>query len=144
MSAPSLFASFVGAVRFFTRLRIPGAVGQDAVALERAIGFFPAAGLLVGGVAALAFASSVLVLPKTLAVALAIGVAIVFTGAIHEDGWNDTVDGFGSSVDRAEILAIMRDSQLRSSAFICSISLRLNRRWVALMLQPSPARHSPV
>ena len=34
--------------------------------------------------------------------------------------------------------------QLRSSAFICSISLRLNRRWVALMLQPSPARHSPV
>ena len=127
MSAPSLFASFVGAVRFFTRLRIPGAVGQDAVALERAIGFFPAAGLLVGGVAALAFAASVLVVPKTLAVALAIGVAIVFTGAIHEDGWNDTVDGFGSSVDRAEILAIMRDSQVRAVGAAGLIALLVSR-----------------
>ena len=72
MSAPSLFASFVGALRFFTRLRIPGTLGQDGVALERAIGFFPATGLLVGGVAALAFVASVLVVPKTLAVALAV------------------------------------------------------------------------
>ena len=71
MSAPSLFASFVGALRFFTRLRIPGTLGQDGVALERAIGFFPATGLLVGGVAALAFVASALVVPKTLAVALA-------------------------------------------------------------------------
>jgi hypothetical protein len=103
MSAPSLFASFVGALRFFTRLRIPGTLGQDGVALERAIGFFPATGLLVGGVAALAFVASVLVVPKTLAVALAIAVGIVFTGAIHEDGWNDTVDGFGSSVDLGQL-----------------------------------------
>ena len=127
MSAPSLFASFVGALRFFTRLRIPGTLGQDGVALERAIGFFPATGLLVGGVAALAFVASVLVVPKTLAVALAIAVAIVFTGAIHEDGWNDTVDGFGSSVDRAEILAIMRDSQVRAVGASALIALLISR-----------------
>lgn len=127
MSAPSLFASFVGALRFFTRLRIPGTLGQDGVALERAIGFFPATGLLVGGVAALAFVASVLVVPKTLAVALAIAVAIVFTGAIHEDGWNDTVDGFGSSVDRAEILAIMRDSQVRAVGAAGLIALLVSR-----------------
>ena len=49
---------------------------------------------------------------------------------------------FGAN--RARHLLVSTSIQLRSSAFICSISLRLNRRWVALMLQPSPARHSPV
>lgn len=127
MSAPPLFASFVGALRFFTRLRIPGTFGQDSLALERAIGFFPATGLIVGGFAALAFAASVLVLPKTLAVVLAIGLAIVLTGAIHEDGWNDTVDGFGSSLDKQEILAIMRDSQVRAVGASALIALLVSR-----------------
>ena len=127
MSARSAFASFIGAIRFFTRLRIPGTLGQDSLALERAIGFFPATGLIVGGLAALAFAASILILPKTLAVALAIGVAIVLTGAIHEDGWNDTVDGFGSSLDKPEILAIMRDSQVRSVGAVALIALIVSR-----------------
>ena len=127
MSAPSALASFVGAIRFFTRLRIPGSFGQDSLALERAIRFFPATGLIVGGAAALAFAAAGLVLPKTLAVALAIGVAIALTGALHEDGWNDTVDGFGSSLDRDEILAIMRDSQVRAVGVSALIALLISR-----------------
>lgn len=127
MSAPSLLASFAGALRFFTRLRIPGTFGQDSVALERAIGFFPATGIIVGGFAALAFAGAALVLPKTLAVAIAIAVAIAFTGAIHEDGWNDTVDGFGSSLDKTEILAIMRDSQARAVGAVALIAVLFSR-----------------
>ena len=127
MSAPSLLASFVGALRFFTRLRIPGTFGQDGLALERAIGFFPVTGLIVGGFAALAFVGAALVLPKTLAVAIAIAVAIAFTGAIHEDGWNDTVDGFGSSLDKQEILAIMRDSQVRAVGASALIALLVSR-----------------
>ncbi|MFT3848262.1 MAG: adenosylcobinamide-GDP ribazoletransferase [Propionivibrio sp.] len=127
MSAPSFAASFVGALRFFTRLRIPGTLGRDSLALGRAIGFLPATGLIVGGLAALAFTASVLVLPKTLAVALAIGVAIALTGALHEDGWNDTVDGFGSSTDQQEILAIMRDSQVRAVGAAALVALLVSR-----------------
>ena len=127
MSARSAFASFIGAIRFFTRLRIPGTLGQDSLALERAIGFFPATGLIVGAVAATVFAASILILPKTLAVVLAIGVAITLTGAIHEDGWNDTVDGFGSSLYKQEILSIMRDSQVRAVGAVALITLLVSR-----------------
>jgi len=126
-SVKSEFASFVGAIRFFTRLRLPGSVGQDSVALKRAIGYFPTTGLIVGAVAALAFAGTVLALPKTLAIAIALTVAIAFTGAIHEDGWNDTIDGFGSSLDKQEILSIMRDSQVRSFGAVGLVMLLVSR-----------------
>ena len=127
MSVRSAFASFIGAIRFFTRLRIPGTLGHDSLALERAIGFFPATGLIVGGFAAAVFAAAILILPKTLAVVLAIGIAIALTGAIHEDGWNDTVDGFGSSLDKQEILSIMRDSQVRAVGAVALIALLISR-----------------
>ena len=127
MSVRSAFASFIGAIRFFTRLRIPGTLGHDSLALERAIGFFTATGLIVGGFAAAVFAAAILILPKTLAVVLAIGIAIALTGAIHEDGWNDTVDGFGSSLDKQEILSIMRDSQVRAVGAVALIALLISR-----------------
>lgn len=137
MSSPSAIASFIGALRFFTRLRIPGMLGRDSLALERAIVFFPATGLIVGGIAAAGFALAILALPKTLAVALAIGITIALTGAIHEDGWNDTVDGFGSSLDKQEILSIMRDSQVRSVGAIALIALLVSRLLALVELDQS-------
>jgi len=54
-----------------------------------------------------------MVMPYMLAMALAMAVRILLTGALHEDGLADFFDGFGAGGhDRERILAIMKDSQI--------------------------------
>ena len=99
---------FFGAIRFFTRLPVPGWVGHSSEALERSSRYFPAVGLIVGGIAALVFVLSSLILPKTLAVLASMASTLYVTGAFHEDGWSDMVDGFGGGWDKPQILTIMK------------------------------------
>jgi len=127
MSVRSEFETFVGAIRFFTRLPIPGQLGHGSLALERAIRYFPAAGLIVGGIAALVFTVCSLFWPKTLAVLAAIAAAIYWTGALHEDGWSDMVDGFGGGWEKQRILEIMRDSRLGSFGAVALVMMVLGR-----------------
>jgi cobalamin 5'-phosphate synthase/cobalamin synthase len=127
MSTRSQLETFLGAIRFFTRLPVPGTLGVDAVALERAMRYFPAIGLIVGGLAGLAFAVTTFFWPKTLAVLAAMATAILVTGALHEDGWSDMVDGFGGGWDREKVLAIMRDSCVGSFGAAGLIMLLLVR-----------------
>ncbi|MBS1228974.1 MAG: cobalamin 5-phosphate synthase [Proteobacteria bacterium] len=130
MTARSELHSLLGAIGFFTRLPVPGQHG--AVALERAIRYFPAVGLLVGAIAALVFVAASLVWPKTLALVAAIAVAIAVTGAIHEDGWSDMVDGFGGGANRDKVLAIMRDSALGSFGAL-ALAMLIIARFFALL-----------
>ena len=52
-------------------------------------------------------------LPYSLAVLLAIIVRLLITGALHEDGLADVLDGFGGGGNNRErILAIMKDSHI--------------------------------
>ena len=52
-------------------------------------------------------------LPYIIAVLLAIVVRLLVTGALHEDGLADFLDGFGGGGhDRERILAIMKDSHI--------------------------------
>lgn len=74
---------------------MPAWVGHSSAALERSSRYFPAVGLVVGAIAALAFALTSLVWPKTLAVLASMAATLYATGAFHEDGWSDMVDGFG-------------------------------------------------
>jgi len=39
---------------------------------------------------------------------------ILATGAFHEDGFSDTCDGFGGGWDKAQVMAIMKDSRVGS------------------------------
>jgi len=132
MSTRSELETFLGAIRFFTRLPVPGTIGQDSVALERAMRYFPAVGLIIGALAGLAFAITSFFWPKTLAVLTAMGTAIMVTGALHEDGWSDMVDGFGGGWDREKILAIMRDSCIGSFGSV-ALTMMLLVRFFALI-----------
>jgi adenosylcobinamide-GDP ribazoletransferase len=130
MTTRSELETFFGALRFFTRLRLPIALGQQEADLARAMRYFSAVGLIVGGVAGLAFAITTFFWPKTLAVLAAVLSAILLTGALHEDGWSDTIDGFGSvgnGGDKAKILDIMRDSRIGSFGTLGLIVLLLAR-----------------
>ena len=54
-----------------------------------------------------------LYLPYMVAVLMAIVVRLLLTGALHEDGLADFLDGFGGGgSDRERILAIMKDSHI--------------------------------
>ena len=116
---------FFGALRFFTRLPVPAWVGHSSDALDRASRYFPAVGLVVGAIAALVFGLSSLFFPKTLAVLAAMATTIYITGAFHEDGWSDMVDGFGGGWKKAQILEIMKDSRIGSFGAVALVILLL-------------------
>jgi adenosylcobinamide-GDP ribazoletransferase len=127
MSVRSELETFLGALRFFTRLPVPGQLGQDGVALEKAIRYYPVVGMIIGAVAAVAFALTSCFWPKTLAVLAAMVAAIYVTGAIHEDGWSDMVDGFGGGWTKERILDIMRDSCVGSFGATALVVMLLAR-----------------
>jgi adenosylcobinamide-GDP ribazoletransferase len=99
------------AVGFLTRLPIPQPDGPPGLA--RAYRVFPLAGAAIGGIIGLVYLGLLDInLPTLGAAALALGVGILLTGALHEDGLADLADGFGGGRDTAAKLAIMHDSRL--------------------------------
>lgn len=103
---------FLTALQFFTRVPVPAWVGHSERQLNDAARWFPAVGILVGAAGALVYA---LVAPWStpwLALALAFTATAWLTGAFHEDGLADAVDGLGGGYTRERALAIMKDSRI--------------------------------
>lgn len=109
---------FFNALAWFTRLPIPKWVEFSPVMQSGALGYFPWIGLLVGCLSALVYWLASLVLPVTIAILLSMITSIRLTGALHEDGLADCIDGFGGGWQRPEILGIMKDSHIGSYAVI--------------------------
>ena len=107
------FHAFLAALLFFTRL--PGIALEDEYAKDafsQASRYFPLIGWMVGTMGAGAFWGGSLLLPLPLAILLSMAATILITGALHEDGFADVCDGFGAGWDKAQILAIMKDSYI--------------------------------
>jgi adenosylcobinamide-GDP ribazoletransferase len=121
------FEYFFGAVRFFTRLPVPAWVGHSAEALDRSARYFPAVGLLVGGIGALLYLAALRLWPQPVAVLLSMAATIYATGAFHEDGLADTVDGLGGGWDKLRILEIMKDSRVGSYGVIAMVLALLGK-----------------
>ncbi len=100
------------AVGYMTRLPLPAWVGHGAWGLDRAARYFPLAGLLVGAVGALVLAGARVGLPPLAAAGLALAAMVALTGALHEDGLADTLDGLGGGWTRDDALRIMKDSRI--------------------------------
>ncbi|NJD24520.1 MAG: adenosylcobinamide-GDP ribazoletransferase [Betaproteobacteria bacterium] len=122
---------FLGAVRFFTRLPVPAWVGHSAEALNHSARYFPAVGLIVGGIGALVYLAALQLWPQPVAVLLSMAATIYATGAFHEDGLSDAVDGLGGGWDRARILEIMKDSRVGSFG-VAALWLALTGKFVLL------------
>ena len=130
MSARSELGYFFGAIRFFTRLPVPAWVGHSSDALERSTRYFPTVGLIIGSIAALTFALTSFFWPKTLAVLVSMAITLYATGAFHEDGWTDMVDGFGGGWEKSQILAIMKDSRIGSFGAVALVMMLLTKFFV--------------
>ena len=107
---------FLLALQFFTRIPVTGRlaqwVGYSPAMLRASAAFFPAVGWVVGGVGALAMAGALSVWPPLVAAVLCTVVTVLLTGAFHEDGLADVVDGLGGTANRDRALEIMRDSRV--------------------------------
>ncbi len=136
ISARNELEYFFGAIRFFTRLPVPAWVGHSSKALERSSRYFPAVGLIVGGIAALVFLLTSFIWPKTLAVLASMAITLYITGAFHEDGWSDMVDGFGGGWEKTQILAIMKDSRIGSFGAVALVILLLAKFCALVEIDP--------
>ena len=100
-------------VAFLTRIPIRLSGSDTGRNLAQSTWAFGIVGALVGGVGAVVYAVAVgLGLAPLIAATLSVSAMAASTGALHEDGLVDTVDGFGGGRDRAAKLRIMRDSHL--------------------------------
>lgn len=122
---------FLGAVRFFTRLPVPAWVGHSAEALNHSARYFPAVGLLVGGIGALVYLAALQLWPQPVAVLLSMAATIYATGAFHEDGLSDATDGLGGAWEKLRILEIMKDSRVGSYGVV-ALWLGLSGKFVLL------------
>ena len=125
-------ARFFTALGYFTRLPVPAWVAWSPERLARAGAWLPLVGWLVGLAGAAALYALAQVLPASLAVILSMALTIRLTGALHEDGFADACDGLGGGWDKAQILAIMKDSRIGSYGAI-GIVLMLLAKAAALI-----------
>lgn len=85
------------------------------IPLDRTVWAFPLIGLEVGVVGVFAATITLwLHLSPIICAALIIAAELLATGALHEDGLADTVDGLGGGRTRERKLEIMRDSRIGS------------------------------
>ena len=104
-----LFAAFI----FFTRLPFWRIHQPRKEAYETVVELWPLTGWLTAGCMAATLYFGSFIVPTALAATVAIIVRILITGALHEDGLADFIDGFGAGgTDRKRILDIMKDSRI--------------------------------
>ncbi len=124
--------AFFGALGFFTRLPVPAWVGYSSETLNRSAAFFPLVGLLVGVVGASVYWLASQIWPAMVALLLSMAATIYLTGGFHEDGLADLSDGFGGGWNKAQILAIMKDSRIGSYG-VLALWLALTAKFATLL-----------
>jgi adenosylcobinamide-GDP ribazoletransferase len=117
---------FLTAVMFFTRIPIHFS-NFDNTDLNKATRYFPLVGILVGAVGALVFWLSDILLPLEVALLLSMASTILLTGAFHEDGLADAVDGLGGGWSKVQVLTIMVDSRIGSYGAIGLVLVLLTK-----------------
>jgi adenosylcobinamide-GDP ribazoletransferase len=122
---------FFAALRFFTRLPVPAWIGHSAEQLNHAARYFPLVGLIVGGIGAAVTLAAMQFWPDSIAVLLGMMATLLATGAFHEDGLADMIDGFGGGWTREDVLRIMKDSRIGSYGAI-GIGMALLLKFSAL------------
>lgn len=142
------------ALQFMTRLPLPS-VAADEADFAAAIRWFPATGLVVGGVVAGTGHIGLSIDPWAGALLALIGWVAV-TGALHLDGLGDMADAAGAAHgDRARLSAVLADPHIGSFGVVAIVLQLLAKLvllrlalvvapWWALALVPALARIGPL
>ncbi|TDR87308.1 adenosylcobinamide-GDP ribazoletransferase [Enterovirga rhinocerotis] len=98
------------AVTTLTRLPLPHGV-LSADWLARSAKYYPLVGAAIGAAMGCVLVGASFLYPAPVPAILALGVGLLLTGALHEDGLADTADGLGAR-GRTARLAAMKDPRL--------------------------------
>ena len=112
-------SAFADAVRFLTRLPVPGGHEPGQPPHPWVLALFPVAGLLLGTLVWTIYWGFSLLFPQSVSDILALGLLALLTGAIHWDGLMDTADALG--VPRELRLEVLRDVHVGSFGFIALV-----------------------
>lgn len=100
-----------------------GQYSRDEKRLGKSMAYFPIVGLVLGGILVLINWGFSIILAPLVADALTIITLIILTGALHIDGFIDTIDGLAGGKTKEDILRIMRDSRVGAFGIVGIVSL---------------------
>lgn len=109
---------FIAAITLFTRIPLWRFTSLPEGVFSQIIPFWSITGWITAGVTVAMLYLSALILPYEIALLVAISARLILTGAIHEDGLADFLDGFGGGKNKESILNIMKDSHIGSYGVI--------------------------
>ena len=119
------------AMGLLTRLPLPAMATPRGA---QAAWAWPVVGVVVGGLAAgVAWVMQAMGVPMGIVAGAVLVTLVMSTGALHEDGLADTVDGFFGGWTREQRLEIMKDSHIGSYGTLALI-LSVGLRWQALAM----------
>lgn len=103
---------FLTAVMFFTKIPCPSWVDHSPGYLNSSSRYFSLVGIIVGGVGGAVYYASHFLFSHSISIILSMLSTVWLTGAFHEDGLADMLDGFGGGWTKEQILEIMNDSRV--------------------------------
>lgn len=125
------------ALQFLSRIPVGGAAPYTPERWARIPCWFGLVGLVLGLVAAALLWAGTQVFPQPVSVILTLGLMLLLTGALHEDGLADAADGMGGGRTPDRTLEIMRDSRIGSYG-VLALVVALGLQAVCLALLPLP------
>ena len=114
-------AALLFAVQMLTRMPVPASLEFSAARQRNAIGYYTLTGAAIGLLTAAVWWAALFIFPPLIAVLLSVVAGLLLTGAFHEDGLADTMDGLGGR-DAVASLAIMQDSRIGAYGAVALIS----------------------
>ena len=131
-----ILAAFI----FFTRLPFWRLRQPPKEAYKTVVEHWPLTGWLTGSVMAAVMYISCYVFPFEISAVLAIATRVLLTGALHEDGLADFIDGFGGGgSNRQRVLDIMKDSHIGTYGVIGLIIYFLLLLFALMTMKPFEA-----
>jgi adenosylcobinamide-GDP ribazoletransferase len=123
----SLFKSVVLIMTLGTILPMPALADVDPTALRRSIGFFPAAGWVMGLFLWGAMWVATHFMSHAASALIVLTAYVVLTGALHLDGLADSFDALGSRKQSRAALAIMKDSHIGTMGAVAVILVLMGK-----------------
>ena len=104
----------LSALMFLSKIPIPwDKISETPPDFNRSFWAFPLVGFILGIISGLLFLILFYIgLPIIISVTIGVFFSIILTGALHEDGLADTIQGFSGGKDREHILELMRSSNI--------------------------------
>ncbi|MEA1964050.1 MAG: adenosylcobinamide-GDP ribazoletransferase [Candidatus Aerophobetes bacterium] len=127
--------NFIIALQFLTILPLGKKVNLKEENLASSTVFFPLVGIIIGMFLILIDRITPFFSPPMRTALIMIG-WIGITGALHLDGFVDTVDGFAAGGKREDILRVMRDSFVGAKGIVALISLLMLKFFLLLEINP--------